>query len=55
MKEPDISKQSKAVTYPLRMSADLRDWLSKQAEKNQRSINGEIVYRLQSMKEGATA
>lgn len=35
------------MPYPLRLPADLREQLTDAAAKNQRSLNGEIVYRLQ--------
>lgn len=34
--------------YPLRMPQELRDFLEREAKKNSRSLNAEIVYRLQA-------
>lgn len=31
----------------LRLPADLKQWLAAQAQANHRSLNGEVVYRLQ--------
>lgn len=55
MSEPETSEKPKVVTYPLRIPVELREWLAKESEKNQRSINGEIVFRLQGQMNGAQA
>lgn len=42
--------------YPLRLPPDLRQQLAEDAARNQRSLNGEIVYRLQQAQhQGAQA
>lgn len=33
--------------FRLRMSADLKDWLTRKAVENHRSINAEITFRLE--------
>ena len=38
--------------FGLRMPPDLKKWLEEQAKKNFRSLNAEIVIRLQNSKEG---
>lgn len=35
--------------FPLRMPNELRQWLESSAQKNERSLNNEIVYRLKEM------
>lgn len=37
---------SQVSPYPVRMNPELRAWIEAQAEANHRSINGEIVARL---------
>lgn len=36
-------KNARVSPYPLRMSAEIRSWYESEAEKNDRSLNGEIV------------
>ena len=38
--------------YPLRLSPELRQQLAATAVKNRRSLNGEIVYRLEQSRNG---
>lgn len=35
----------------LRLPADLKEWLAKQAETNRRSLNGELIFRLERQRE----
>ena len=37
-----------------RLTDDMRDWLEKQAEKNGRTMNGEIVEIIRAQMEGTT-
>ncbi len=41
------------TTYPLRLPPALREQLAAEAARNQRSLNGEIVFQLQNRKQGA--
>ncbi|QEY62543.1 Arc family DNA-binding protein [Metapseudomonas lalkuanensis] len=43
----DVQKKAIGV----RMPEDLKEWLSEQAEKNSRSVSGEIVHRLRQSRE----
>jgi len=38
--------------YPLRIPVELRDRLQREADKNMRSLNAEIAYRLQRSLQG---
>lgn len=40
------TERSPQSTYPLRLPPDLRATLSADADKNQRSLHGEIIFRL---------
>lgn len=51
-KKPD-NNQAKA--YPLRLPIELREQLAAEAMRNQRSLNGEIVYQLRNYRQGAQA
>lgn len=42
-----MSKQSQTIPFPLRMPAELRDRLEAEAQENGRSVNAEIIDRLQ--------
>jgi predicted HicB family RNase H-like nuclease len=35
----------------VRLPKDLREWIEMEAERNERSLNGEIVYRLKKSRE----
>ena len=41
----------KNKAYPLRMSAELREWMQGQADKNERSLNSEIKIAIRAYKE----
>lgn len=41
--------------YPLRLPRALRQQLAEEAARNQRSLNGEIVFQLQNRKQGSLA
>lgn len=36
--------------FGLRMPPDLRQWIEEEAEKNRRSMNSEIVWRLEELR-----
>lgn len=39
-----MNQKTKRITpYPLRMPRDVRKWYEEQAEKNSRSLNGELL------------
>lgn len=40
----------KDMGFPLRMPAEIRTWLQAAADENRRSLNSEIVVRLEAMK-----
>jgi len=37
-----IHRAARPSPYPLRISAEVREWYEKEAKKNSRSLNGEI-------------
>lgn len=37
--------------FPLRMPESLRKWLTNQAKKNRRSLNSELVFRIEEIKQ----
>jgi hypothetical protein len=39
------------VGYPLRLPPELKAWLEAQAKANRRSLNGEIIYRLEQSRD----
>jgi len=41
-----MTERHQLSPFPLRLSAELRGWLKKQAAANYRSLNGEIEHRL---------
>jgi len=43
-------KSKKIIPYPLRIQADLREWLKKTAESNRRSMNAEITVLIERAK-----
>lgn len=43
-------KQPRTPPYPLRMPDELRQWMSDRAKENLRSLQGEILHRLQESK-----
>jgi hypothetical protein len=45
----DAKKPTKQVL--IRLPEDLKEWLTKKAEENYRSVNGEIVSRLQESRD----
>jgi hypothetical protein len=46
--------EQRSAPMPLRIPDDLKAWLRSQAESNRRSMNGEVLYRLeQSRKQQA--
>jgi len=49
----EMSKKSrhKEKAYPLRISAELREWIQGQANKNERSLNSEIKIAIKAYKE----
>jgi hypothetical protein len=42
-----MSRRDAKVSFPLRLPADLRTQLERLARESHRSINGEIVFRLE--------
>ena len=44
-------KQERIIPYPLRIQADLREWVKKTAESNRRSMNAEITVLIEQAKE----
>jgi hypothetical protein len=36
--------------YPLRLPEQLREWMQQQADANSRSLQGELIHRLQQSK-----
>lgn len=42
------SDRHQILPYPLRLPADLRATLAADADKNQRSLHGEIIFRLKA-------
>lgn len=53
MKTTKKSDGHQVMAYPLRLPHDLREQLAAEAARNQRSLNGEIVFQLQNRKQGA--
>lgn len=45
MKTPDRHQQAPT---PIRMADDLKEWLKVEAAANQRSLNGEVIARLEA-------
>lgn len=43
-----MSTAAQLSQMKLRLPATLKDWLTAQAEANRRSVNAEVVYRLQN-------
>lgn len=43
-----MSTAAQLPQMKLRLPAALKDWLTDQAEANRRSVNAEVVYRLQN-------
>lgn len=43
------SDRHQGTPYPLRLPPELRQQLAAVAARNQRSLNGEIIYQLQSL------
>lgn len=52
MSTHQTSGKHRPMPYPLRIPQDLRQLLEKSAEKNQRSLNGEIVFQLKTKLQG---
>ena len=54
--QADMSKSmtQKLTPTPVRMPDDLRRWLQQQARQNHRSLNGEIVHRLEQTRQQHT-
>ncbi len=44
----------KLTPTPVRMNPDLRRWLQQQARQNHRSLNGEIIHRLEQTRQQHT-
>lgn len=45
-----LGAQQKRVALVVRMSPELREWFQQQALSNCRSLNGEIVFRLEAVR-----
>lgn len=43
-----MSTAAQLPQMKLRLPAALKDWLTEQAEANRRSVNAEVVYRLEN-------
>lgn len=52
LKTPD---RNQAASYPLRFSEELRQWLKTKAADNFRSLNSEIVARLEQSRKAEEA
>jgi hypothetical protein len=46
-----VEGNSKLAPSPVRLPSDLRDWLKHQAIDNRRSMNNEVVARLEESRE----
>lgn len=46
-----MKEARKAPQIGLRLPPELKEWLEKQAEASRRSLNGEILYRLERQME----
>ena len=43
-------KVKRIIPYPLRIQADLREWVKKTAESNRRSMNAELTVLIEQAK-----
>lgn len=55
MKEPKTNDKHQTATYPLRLPAELKQWLQQRAVDNRRSFNAEVVVTLEQIQKQETA
>ena len=49
MEKTKTGKRQQQATYPLRLPAELKQWLQQKASNNRRSFNAEVVVMLEQV------
>lgn len=49
----NIPKKPQLAPTPIRLSDEMKNWLREEAEHNHRSLNGEVIARLEASRQAA--